>query len=67
MYDPQSIQLIIGVVALAVFLGFILGLIYGLILLARIRKQAVRISKQLDEILARSSSGPASAENRVSL
>lgn len=67
MYDPQSIQMIIGLVVLVFFLSFILGLIYGLYLLARIRTQAVRINKRLEEVLARVSSGPAGSGDKVSL
>jgi hypothetical protein len=68
MYDPQTVQLIIAVVALAFFLTFILGLLYGLFLLAKIRSQAVRINKRLDELLARTPASPASTdESRFSL
>ena len=68
MYDPQTIQLIIAVVALAFFLSLILGMFYGLFLLAKIRSQAVRINKRLEELLARSAADSASAdESKFSL
>lgn len=54
MLDPQSVQLIIAVVALVFFISVIAGLFYGLILLARIRSHTARINKRLDELLARS-------------
>ncbi len=62
MYDPQTVQLIIVLVVVALLLFFIIGLIYGLFLLARIRTQAVRINKRLEEILERTAP-PASKEN----
>ena len=62
MYDPQTIQLIIFLVVIAFLLFFIIGLIYGLVLLAKIRSQAVRINKRLDELVARTPASPASAD-----
>ena len=62
MYDPQSVQLIIGVVALAFILSFIIGLFYGLFLLARIRSQAVRINRTLDELLSRTAASATSGD-----
>ena len=68
MYDPQTIQLIVFLVVAAFVLVVVLGLIYGLFLLAKIRSQAVRINKRLDELLARDASGPTRAgETRFSL
>lgn len=61
MYDPQAIQLIVFLVVVGFILLFVLGLIYGLFLLAKIRSQAVRINKSLDELLARSATNPTSA------
>ena len=58
MYDPQTIQLIMVLVSLTFFIALILGLFYGLFLLAKIRAQAVGINKRLDELLTRSPSGP---------
>ncbi len=63
MYDPQTVQLIIVLVFVAFLLFFIIGLIYGLFLLARIRTQAVRINKRLEEILARTAEAPASEDS----
>lgn len=60
MLDPQTIQEIVVLVSLAFFLILVLGLFYGLIQLAKIRKQAVGINKRLDELLARTSTGPRS-------
>jgi flagellar biogenesis protein FliO len=57
MYDPQTIQMIAVLVALALLLVFILCLFYGLYLLAKIRKQAVGINQRLDDLLARMPSG----------
>ena len=65
MYDPQTIQLIILLVALAFFLTLVMGLFYGLFLLARIRSQAVRINQRLDELLARADRDSAIAERRT--
>ena len=61
MYDPQAAQLVILIVATAFFLAVVLGLFYGLFLLAKIRSQAVRINKRLDELLARTATGGAGA------
>jgi len=62
MYDPQAAQLVILLIVIAFFLAVALGLFYGLFLLAKIRSQAVRINKRLDELLARTAAGPASAD-----
>ncbi len=59
MYDPQAAQLVILIVATAFFLAVVLGLFYGLFLLAKIRSQAVRINKRLDELLASTAPGSA--------
>ena len=68
MYDPQTIQMIVVLVSLAFFLLLVIGLFYGLILLAKIRKQAVGINKRLDELLARTSSDPGdTSSSRMSL
>jgi uncharacterized protein YneF (UPF0154 family) len=61
MYDPQTIQMIMVLVSLTFFLVLILGLLYGLFLLAKIRSQAVGINKRLDELLARTASTLANA------
>lgn len=61
MYDPQTVQLIVLLVVIGFILIFVLGLIYGLILLAKIRSQAVRINKSLDQLLARSAANPSAA------
>ncbi|MEJ2007254.1 MAG: hypothetical protein P8Z30_03720 [Acidobacteriota bacterium] len=61
MLDPQAIQLIVLLVVVGFVLIFVLGLIYGLVLLAKIRSQAVRINKSLDELLARSAANPTTA------
>lgn len=58
MYDPQTIQMIVVLASLAFFLLLVIGLFYGLILLAKIRTQAAGINKRLDELLARTSSDP---------
>ena len=60
MYDPQTIQMIVVLVSIAFVVVFILGLFYGLFLLAKIRKAAVGINKRLDDLLAKSTSGPGS-------
>jgi len=65
MYDPQTIQLIILLVALGFFLTLMMGLFYGLFLLARIRSQALRINQRLDELLARADRDSATAERRT--
>jgi hypothetical protein len=57
MLDPQTIQTVVLLAAAVFILVFILCLFWGLILLAKIRKQAVGINKRLDELLARTSSG----------
>lgn len=59
MYDPQTVQMVLGVIILVIALCFILGLFYGLFLLARIRSQAVGINKRLDELLSRTAAAPA--------
>lgn len=61
MYDPQTIQMIVVLVLLTFFLVLVLGLFYGLFLLARIRSQAAGINKRLDELLARTGRGAGSA------
>jgi len=61
MYDPQAIQLVVLVVVVGFILIFVLGLIIGLFLLAKIRTQTVRINKTLDELLARSVANPTTA------
>ena len=55
MYDPQTIQMIAVVAALGFLLILILCLVYGVIQLAKIRRQAVGINRRLDELLARTS------------
>lgn len=67
MYDPQTMQLIMVLVSLAFFLFLFLGLLYGLFLLAKIRKQAVGINKRLDELLARTASAPTKTDPGMSL
>lgn len=57
MLDPQTIQLIVLLVGLAFLIFLILGLIFGLFLLAKIRTQAVRINKHLDDLVARATPG----------
>lgn len=64
MLDPQTIQSIILVAALVFFLSLILGMIFALVLLAKIRSQAVRINKRLEELLARPVAGSASVDER---
>lgn len=64
MYDPQTIQMIVVLVAIAFFIAFVLGLLYGLFLLAKIRREAVGINKRLDELLSRSASGPGNTSSR---
>jgi flagellar biogenesis protein FliO len=61
MYDPQTIQMIAVLVSIGFFLVLILCLFYGLIQLARIRKQAVGINQRLDELLSRMPLGRGSA------
>lgn len=61
MYDPQAIQLIVLLVVIGFILIFLLGLFYGLFLLAKIRSQAVRISKNLDALIERTAGGTATA------
>jgi len=53
MYDPQTIQMIAVLVSIGFLLVLILCLFYGLIQLAKIRRQAVGINQRLDELLAR--------------
>ncbi|HET7215337.1 MAG TPA: hypothetical protein VFL79_17240 [Terriglobia bacterium] len=55
MYDPQTIQMIAVLVSLGFMLVLILCLFYGLIQLAKIRKQAAGINQRLDALLARTS------------
>lgn len=57
MYDPQTIQMIAVLVSLGFLLVLILCLFYGLIQLAKIRKQAVGINRRLDALLARTAPG----------
>lgn len=57
MYDPQSIQTIAVLIALAFLVILIVCLIYGVFQLGRIRKQAVGINQRLDQLLARKLSG----------
>lgn len=54
MLDPQTMQVVLVLVAIVFFVVLILGLFYGLFLLAKIRRQAVGINQRLDELLARS-------------
>jgi hypothetical protein len=61
MYDPQTVQLIVMAVSLALSVVFIFALLYGLFLLSRIRKQAVGINQRLDALLARTGAGPGSS------
>ena len=61
MYDPQTIQTIAALVLLGFRLVLILSLLYGVIQLARIRRQAVGINQRLDELLARTSPGRGSS------
>ncbi|HET7102166.1 MAG TPA: hypothetical protein VFJ52_13520 [Terriglobia bacterium] len=68
MYDPQTIQMIAVLVSIGFLLVLIVCLFYGLIQLARIRKQAVGINQRLDELLSRTPLGRGSAgENGMSL
>jgi hypothetical protein len=67
MYDPQTVQLIVMAVSLALSVVFIFALLYGLFLLSRIRKQAVGINKRLDELLARTASSAARTDPGMSL
>lgn len=62
MLDPQTVQVIMLLVGLAFILTLILGVIYGLFLLAKIRTQAVQLNKRLAEIDAKLSPGSTSAE-----
>jgi flagellar biogenesis protein FliO len=55
MYDPQTIQMIAVVAALGFLVILVLCLLYGVIQLAKIRRQAVGINQRLDELLARTS------------
>lgn len=61
MYDPQTIQMIAVLVSIGFLLILILCLFYGLIQLAKIRRQAVGINQRLDELLARTSVGRGSS------
>jgi hypothetical protein len=61
MYDPQTVQLIVMAVSLALSVVFIFALLYGLFLLSRIRKEAVGINQRLDELLGRITAGPGSS------
>lgn len=68
MYDPQTIQMIAVLVSIGFLLVLILCLFYGLIQLAKIRRQAVGINQRLDELLARTSVGRGgSGESGMSL
>jgi|GEM_PF-3427830 len=64
MYDPQTIQTIAVLVAIGFFLVLIFCLLYGVIQLAKIRRQAVGINQRLDELLARISVEPGSTGER---
>jgi flagellar biogenesis protein FliO len=57
MLDPQNVQMIAVVGALGFLLVLILCLFYGVIQLAKIRRQAVGINQRLDELLSRTSTG----------
>jgi flagellar biogenesis protein FliO len=57
MLDPQTVEMVAVLASLAFILILILCLFWGLILLAKIRKQAVGINQRLDELLARTRSG----------
>lgn len=57
MYDPETIQMIAVLVASGFLLVLILCLFYGIIQLAKIRRQAVGINQRLDELLARMPAG----------
>ena len=61
MYDPQTVQLIVMAVSLVLSVVFIFALLYGLVLLSRIRKQAAGINQRLDALLARTTPGPGSS------
>jgi hypothetical protein len=61
MLDPQNIQTIAVAVALGFLLVLILCLFYGVIQLAKIRRQAVGINHRLDELLSRTSMGRGSS------
>ena len=63
MLDPQTIQTIVLLASAVFILVLILCLFWGLILLAKIRKQAVGINKRLDELLARTASGRGEAQD----
>ncbi|HKT12641.1 MAG TPA: hypothetical protein VJW77_12535 [Terriglobia bacterium] len=64
MYDPQTIQMIAVLVSFGFMLVLILFLLYGLIQLGRIRKQAAGINQRLDALLARTSHGQGNAGER---
>lgn len=61
MLDPQNIQMIAVLVSLGFLVVLILCLFYGVIQLAKIRRQAVGINQRLDELLARMSLGQGSS------
>lgn len=56
MLDPQNIQVIAVAVSLGFLLFLVLCLLYGVIQLAKIRRQAVGINHRLDELLSRMTS-----------
>jgi hypothetical protein len=61
MLDPQTMQLMVMGISLALSVVFIVALFYGLFLLSRIRKQAVGINQRLDQLLARTTPVPGSS------
>lgn len=61
MLDPQNIQMIAVAVAFGFLLILVLCLFYGVIQLAKIRRQAAGINDRLDELLSRTSMGRGSS------
>lgn len=57
MYDPEVVRLVFFLIAAVLYVAFIVGFFYAVYLLAGIRARSKRISQQLDEVLARMSSG----------
>ncbi len=57
MYDPQAIRFLFLLFGAALYLVVIAAFFYAVYVLTKIRTQTVKISKKLDEVLARMSSG----------
>lgn len=57
MYDPQAIRFLSFLFAAVLYLVVIVVFFYAVYVLAKMRTETVKISRKLDEVLARMSSG----------